>query len=168
MTIRPHGGAFTSTRSLPRKSKTKMASTDLGKDLLLIHARIFKHQAVLDGEVKYFIKEFESRRNNRELARLEEIESNASRIDRNLSECVELPARLKSLQEKIEGASKTANTILSRDNNDEAVRNERKMKRDAEWEVFLKEIEAAKQDVELRHRDRIDKLKSEKQQQDTP
>lgn len=145
-----------------------MASSDMGKDLVLIHARIFKHQAVLDGEAKYFIKEFESRRNNRESTRLEEVASSASLIDHTLSECCELTSRLQSLQAKVSKATKTANDIMNRERNDDEVRNENKVRRDVDWKMFLKEIETAKQDVERRHRERMNVLKSEKRHEKSP
>ena len=148
-----------------------MASNDLGKDLLLIHARMFKHHAVLDGEAKYFIKEFESRRNNRELKRLDEVVSSSNSIDHNLSECVSgdlHSQRLQSLQENVSMVIKTADGIINKEKNDDAVRNVNKAKRDAEWEKFVKEMEIAKQDVERRHRQRVNELKSKKQHQPSP
>ena len=145
-----------------------MASRDLGKELLQIHAQIFNHHAVLNGESKYFIKEFESRRNNRELSRLNEITSNASRIEHNVTECADLSSRIESLQEKVSKATITANDILNKDNNDDEIRKENKMKRDADWDVFIKEMETAKQDVERRHRERVNELKLEKKQMGSP
>ena len=145
-----------------------MASRDLGKEVLLIHAQLFNHHAALSGEAKYFIKEFESRRNNRESTKLNEIASNAGTIDHNLVECADLSSRIRPLQEKVLKATFAANDILNKDKNDDEVRQRNKMERDADWEVFLKEIETAKQDVERRHRERVNELKSEKRQKGSP
>lgn len=145
-----------------------MASRDLGKELLQIYAQIFNHHAALKGESKYFIKEFESRRNNRESSRLNEIASNASRIEHNLAECADLSFRIESLQKKVSKATTAANDILNKEKHDDEVRKENKMKRDADWDVFIKEMETAKQDVERRHRERMNDLKSEKKQKGSP
>ena len=145
-----------------------MASRDLGKELLRIHSQIFNHHAALTGESKYFIKEFESRRNNREHKRINEVVSSANAIGHDLLECVDLSSRIGSLQEKVLLATKTADDILSKERNDNEVRKNNEVKRDADWNVFMKEMEAAKQDVERRHRERVNELKSEKKQTESP
>eukprot|EP00795_Rhopilema_esculentum_P002299 gene2299-17918_t len=141
-----------------------MAKSDLGKDLLLIHARMFNHRAAMSGEIKHFVKEFESRRGNREVKRLQEVVSSASKIDHCLPECVELSSRLAVLQDEISKATDTAVAILNRESDEEDIKYNNKEKIEAEWNVFTKEIEVAKQDVEKRHRERIQELKRENQQ----
>ena len=141
-----------------------MAQPDLGKDLLLIHARIFNHRAVLSGDIRQFIKDFETKRNNREATRLQDVSSKAEKIGHVLPECYDLSSRLKTLEEKISQATDLANGILNRESNDEEVRKLYEDKRDAEWAEFTDEIEKAKHDVEKRHRERVNELKSSHQE----
>ena len=150
--------------SSKQSSKYKMAQPDLGKDLLLIHARIFNHRAVLSGDIKQFVREFEAKRNNREVIRLQDVSSKAEKIGHVLPECCDLSSRLKTLEDQISKATDLANGILNRENNDEEIRKLYKDKRDAEWAEFTDEIEKAKHDVEKRHRERVNELKSSHQE----
>lgn len=141
-----------------------MAQPDLGKDLMLIHARIFNHRAVLSGEIKQFVKDFETKRNNREVTRLQDVSSKAEKIGHVLPECYDLSSRLKTLEEQISQATDLATGILNRENHNEEVRKVYKDKRDSEWAEFTEEIEKAKEDVEKRHLERVNELKSSHQE----
>lgn len=134
-----------------------MAQPDLGKDLLLMHARMFNHRGVLSGEQKHFIKEFETKRNNRESTRINEIVSIVDKIGHSLPECCEqsTATRLELLQQKINNATEKANEILTRETDNHAMRKVNNEKREAEWVCFLNDMEKAQNDVERLHKERM-------------
>ena len=143
-----------------QRKQNKMAQPDLGKDLLLMHARLFNHRAVLSGEIKQFVKEFETKRSNREYTRLEEIVSTADKIGHSLPECRDLAvARFDILQNKVNEATNKATEIFNRETNEEEMRKANTEIRDKEMSEFKEEMEKAQNDVERLHKERIQELK---------
>eukprot|EP00794_Sanderia_malayensis_P006298 gene6298-7020_t len=144
-----------------------MAQLDLGKDLLLMHARMFDHRAAMNAENKVFVKEFETKRNNREYTRLKEVASIEDKLGHLLPECCELSTtRLDLLQEKINNAIAKSEEILNRKSCEEEIRQTRKDKRDQNWTEFVKEMDKATHDVERLHRERMQELKHQHKDKD--
>lgn len=52
-------------------STIKMIAEQILKDVIEVHSRLFDHRPILQGHMKAFVKEFEEKRGNRELERLQ-------------------------------------------------------------------------------------------------
>ena len=141
----------------------KMATAEeIARDAFMIHRRLFDHRAVIRAECKNFVKEFETKKNDREYARLREVTILAEKIGHSLPECKELAhQRLTGLQETVTEATNNAQDILSRESKDYEIRKHNKEKIEKEWKEFEEEMKTAKEDVEKRHQERMEKLREQ-------
>ncbi|XP_046382953.1 biogenesis of lysosome-related organelles complex 1 subunit 5 [Ischnura elegans] len=114
------------------------------KDTGELWTRLFDHGPFLQGEIKYFLKEFEERRADREVEKIFQIlervtEIKETQIDRlKLSSDVHLP----TLNANLEVAVGMCNRILEKEEEycpDKALANNRE-RRKAEWESFVEDI----------------------------
>ncbi|NXS52564.1 BL1S5 protein, partial [Brachypteracias leptosomus] len=137
--------------------------TDVGE----IYSRLLDHRPVIQGEIRYFIKEFEEKRGLRELRVLENLQSSISErtqhvlpkceqaMDDNLNEVFKrlqvANARMQRLQEKEHEERKLqADKLLAREE-----------KHVAHWEEFMREQQKKRAEVDEEHRKAVERLKEQ-------
>lgn len=135
------------------------------KDVGDIQSRLIDHRPVLQGEIRYFIREFEEKRAFRECRLLENLNKMTSDTNEH-----DLPQCIESMQEKLcdaltrlEAANHMAQRIQQREleaeqNTHLQVSAER---RKQDWEEFLKEQSRLKEEVDEEHVKAVGRLSAQ-------
>ncbi|NXD13703.1 BL1S5 protein, partial [Nothocercus nigrocapillus] len=127
-----------------------------------IHSRLLDHRPVIQGEIRYFVKEFEEKRGLRELRVLENLKNTTFETNEHiLPKCEQ--AMHDNLQETFKRCKQVASyfsccTILKNDA-DKLMAGEEK--RVAQWEAFMKEQESKRAEVDEEHRKAMQRLKEQ-------
>lgn len=113
------------------------------KDCGDIWNRLFDHRPFLSGEIKYFIKEFEESRGDREVKRLYDITQWQSDIrNSQIPQASESLAELNKVNTLLGIALQTSNTILENEEHfdvDSALQKKRELRK-LEWEKFSNDL----------------------------
>ncbi|XP_072042132.1 biogenesis of lysosome-related organelles complex 1 subunit 5-like [Amphiura filiformis] len=141
-----------------RESTIETLSKDFGE----IHARLLDHKPVIQGEIKFFAKEFEGKRGDSEYKRLEKIETQMKDLnEKTIPECnrlmeTHLPLILQQLD--------IANKFIARIQRQEEFKQETKPlgeqreHRDKEWTAFLERLTKQRDQLEEEHQQRMKDL----------
>ena len=131
-------------------NKSNMAGEKALRDVCGIYSRLFDHRAVMQNECKYVIREFEGKRNDRELLRLTEASQKANEIQSKIPECVQLAELLNDVQDQLKDARQRCHNILEREEQDprKKRRDEIKEKSKKQWDEFLKEMDKEEEGIE--------------------
>ncbi|KAG5325173.1 BL1S5 protein, partial [Pseudoatta argentina] len=134
--------------TLPSDVSRVVYSTDTDmafviKDTGEIWGRLFDHRPFIQGEVTFFLREFQEKRSDREVERLFKIleyttELKESQLDRTeqLGDC-----HLPSLKANVDVALSMCNRVLQREENfDSDVLSENRLLRKKEWERFINDM----------------------------
>lgn len=114
------------------------------KDTGEIWSRLFDHRPFVQGEITFFLREFEEKRADREVERLFKIleystELKESQLDRTeqLGDC-----HLPSLKANVDVALSMCSRVLQREENfdSDSVLNENRLARRKEWEKFINDM----------------------------
>ncbi|XP_022083305.1 biogenesis of lysosome-related organelles complex 1 subunit 5-like [Acanthaster planci] len=134
------------------------------KDLGEIHARLLDHKPVIQGEIRFFIKEFEGKRNDREQKRLERIATQMKDLNEKIFPgCSSLMD--KHCQEALEQLEVT-NMMCRRLQKQEEDRLESKplekerAKREEDWKVFLERLNEQRDALDSEHQRKIDEIEA--------
>lgn len=129
---------------------TKMAGEKIVRDVGGVYSRLFDHRAVLHGECKFVIREFESKRNDREALRLAEASHKVGEIQERIPECKELAERLNEVQDHLKDARQRCHNILEKEEQDlsRSRREEIKEQSKKQWDEFLKEMDKEEEKIE--------------------
>ncbi|XP_033123363.1 biogenesis of lysosome-related organelles complex 1 subunit 5-like [Anneissia japonica] len=139
------------------------------KDTGEIHARLLDHRPVIQGEIRYFIKEFESRRSNREMKRLKKIQEHTNDInDRVLPQCEDfMETHLNCMQETMLGTIKMCERIATAEERSmqlggqqESLK-ENRMRRDKEWKAFTEKLSEEQAAIDTKHQIRVNELEDQ-------
>ncbi|EFN88156.1 Protein Muted-like protein [Harpegnathos saltator] len=115
-------------------------SADTGE----IWSRLFDHRPFVQGEITFFLREFQEKRADREVERLFKIleyatELKESQLDRTeqLGDC-----HLPSLKANVDVALSMCNRVLQREENfdSDSILNENRLIRRKEWEKFVNDM----------------------------
>ncbi|XP_069675251.1 biogenesis of lysosome-related organelles complex 1 subunit 5 [Periplaneta americana] len=114
------------------------------KDVGEIWTRLFDHRPFLSGEIKFFLKEFEEKRADREVERLFQILERATEIKETQLDRVKLASdvHLPTLNANLEVAVSMCNRILEKEEehrSDTALLAKREIRK-AEWESFIEDM----------------------------
>ena len=133
------------------------------KDVVGVYARLFDHRAFLQNETKIFVREFEGKRSDREVARLVESKLKLDQMKETLPRCLEHSQRLAEVQEHLKEARQLCHGILVREDEEpnKAKREEMLRKTREEWEEFQKEVEESRKQIEKRYQERTQQMKDE-------
>lgn len=114
------------------------------KDTGEIWSRLFDHRPFVQGEITFFLREFQEKRGDREVERLFKIleystELKESQLDRTeqLGDC-----HLPSLKANVDVALSMCERVLQREQNfdsDKALRQNRELRK-VEWEAFVNDM----------------------------
>ncbi|XP_022804292.1 biogenesis of lysosome-related organelles complex 1 subunit 5-like [Stylophora pistillata] len=127
-----------------------MAGEKAVRDVCGVYSRLFDHRAILQNECKYVIREFEGKRNDRDLSRLTEASQRADEIQSKIPECIQLADLLNDVQDQLKDARQRCHNILEREDQDPTNmrRDEIKEKSKKQWDVFLKEMDKEEEGIE--------------------
>ena len=128
----------------------KMAGEKIVRDVGGVHSRLFDHRAVLQSECKFVIREFESKRNDREALRLAEALKIVNEIQDEIPECRELAERLNEIQDQLKDARQRCHDILEKEEQDLNRSRREKIKEQSkkQWDEFLKEKDKEEEKIE--------------------
>ncbi|XP_064481102.1 biogenesis of lysosome-related organelles complex 1 subunit 5-like [Ornithodoros turicata] len=114
------------------------------KDIGEVYTRLLDHRPFLQGEIKYFVKEFEGKRSDREIQRLFEILESVTTIRETQVDrvCRISDQHLCALTGNLEVAMSMCNKILAAEDKINVAEDlsERRQQRQREWNNFSKEM----------------------------
>lgn len=135
------------------------------KDLGEIHSRLLDHRPVIQGETRYFVKEFEEKRGFREMRVLENVKSSTSEANEQT-----LPGCKKAMQDNLNRALQTlkvANQTVCRlqqrqqqERMNEPLQASDERRR-AQWEEIMKEQEKWQAAVDEEHKKAMERLREQ-------
>ncbi|KAM4688692.1 biogenesis of lysosome-related organelles complex 1 subunit 5 [Discoglossus pictus] len=140
------------------------------KDVGEIHSRLLDHRPVIQGETRYFMKEFEEKRGFREMRVLENVKSSISETnEQTLPKCTDvMQDQLGAVLKTLEAANQKIRKLQQREQENAkkyAVKvNEEKLR--AQWELFMKEQEQRRLEVNEEHRKAVERLKEQYKEMD--
>ncbi|XP_055964484.1 biogenesis of lysosome-related organelles complex 1 subunit 5 [Sorex fumeus] len=114
------------------------------KDIGEIHSRLLDHRPVIQGETRYFLKEFEEKRGLRELRALEKLRSvTGETSEQTLPTCADALRDLGPVLQRLAAASEAVGSL---------------QRREQEWRRVQQECSSAR---EQRQAQRLDELRQE-------
>ncbi|XP_054983168.1 biogenesis of lysosome-related organelles complex 1 subunit 5 [Sorex araneus] len=109
------------------------------KDLGEIHSRLLDHRPVIQGETRYFLKEFEEKRGLRELRALEKLQSVIGETsEQTLPTCAHALRDLGPVLQRLAAASEAADRL---------------QRREQQWRRVQQEHCSAREQLQARRRD---------------
>ena len=138
-----------------------MAAEKVLKDVSGIYARLFDHRAVLQSESKYMVREFESKRNDREIPKLKELAYRMNNIQQKVPDCTQLGERLQTLLDGVKEARHKCHDIVLRAEIDEQnVKREALLQQTSKhWEDFLQEMDKESEKIDKEYEEKAQKLR---------
>ncbi|XP_061777895.1 biogenesis of lysosome-related organelles complex 1 subunit 5 [Nerophis ophidion] len=132
------------------------------KDVGDIQSRLFDHRPIVNAEIRYFVKEFEEKRGQRESRLLENLhkmvhETNEKMLPENLEG---MKQQLSDVISRLEAANHMAKRIQQRElKAEQSVQLQENMEHmKEEWADFLKEQQRLKEEVEEEHAKAVGQL----------
>lgn len=119
-----------------------MAGEKVMKNITGVYGRLFDHRSVIGGECKYFLREFEGKRNDREVERLRECQQKVHQIEDVIPKSIEQAVLLEDLKEKLKTARQSCHNILVKEEEDMHQERREKIKEEAkkDWENFQQQM----------------------------
>ncbi|CAH1772353.1 unnamed protein product [Owenia fusiformis] len=139
-----------------------MAAEAISKDVGEIYSRLFDHKPVIQGEINYFIKEFEEKRQDREVERLHKMAYHMEELNNKvMPECHNnMEKYLGDIEAKIKAATYMCNKVTEKEaalNSDELLKSSRAA-RVKEWSEFIEEMCEKSKAVDDNHEEQAQKL----------
>ncbi|XP_011365326.1 biogenesis of lysosome-related organelles complex 1 subunit 5 isoform X2 [Pteropus vampyrus] len=139
------------------------SAPDLGE----IHSRLLDHRPVIQGETRYFVKEFEEKRGLREMRVLENLKNMIHETNEHtLSKCREsMQDNLNQVLQRLQAATDSVCRLQQREQerkkiyNDHLIANEKQHV--TQWEDFMKEQYNKQAEVDEEHRKAMERLKEQ-------
>ena len=127
-----------------------MAGERVVRDVAGVYSRLFDHRAVLQNECKFVIREFEGKRNDREILKLAEAAGKVSEIQGQIPQCIEKAELLNGVQDQLKDARQRCHYILEQEEQDlnKTRREEIKEQSKKQWDEFLKEMDKEEEKIE--------------------
>uniref|UniRef100_A0A2K6EG53 Biogenesis of lysosome-related organelles complex 1 subunit 5 n=1 Tax=Propithecus coquereli TaxID=379532 RepID=A0A2K6EG53_PROCO len=137
------GGGSKKRDSLGNAGSAHLIIKDLGE----IHSRLLDHRPVIQGETRYFVKEFEEKRGLREMRVLENLKNMVHETNEHT-----LPKCRETMQDNL-------SQVLQRIHNDHLIASEKQHL--LQWEDFMKEQPSKRAEVDEEHRKAMERLKEQ-------
>ncbi|KYO34684.1 biogenesis of lysosome-related organelles complex 1 subunit 5 isoform X2 [Alligator mississippiensis] len=137
------------------------------KDVGEIHSRLLDHRPVIQGEIRYFVKEFEEKRGLRELRVLESLKNMIYETNNQiLPKCEQvMHDSLNEAFKRLQAASQRIHKLQEREQGEREVQTDKLMagekQRTALWEAFLEEQQNKQAEVDEEHRKAMERLKQQ-------
>ncbi|XP_060630773.2 biogenesis of lysosome-related organelles complex 1 subunit 5 [Anolis sagrei] len=158
---------FSGGGSKKRDSLGSASSQPILKDVGEIYSRLLDHRPVIQGEIRYFIKEFEEKRGLREVRVLENLKSTVFEAnDQTLPKCEEvMHENLNEALRRLQIANEMINRLQQREQEERQLQIEKLMADEAQrrelWEEFMKEQQNIKAVVDEEHTKAMERLKEQ-------
>lgn len=157
----PAGSGGKKRDSLGSASSTHLIIKDLGE----IQSRLLDHRPVIQGETRYFIKEFEEKRGLREMRVLENLKNMICETsEHTLPKCGDaMESNLKDVLQRLQAANDSVCRLQQREQerrkmyNDHLVASEKQHQ--LQWEAFMKEQPHRRAEVDAEHQTAMARLK---------
>ncbi|KAH0617934.1 hypothetical protein JD844_016708 [Phrynosoma platyrhinos] len=132
-----------------------------------IYSRLLDHRPVIQGEIRYFIKEFEEKRGLREVRVLENLKSTVFEAnDKTLPKCEQvMHGNLNEALRRLQIANEMINRLQQREQEERQLETEKLMADETQrrvlWEEFMKEQHNIKAVVDEEHTKAMERLKEQ-------
>ncbi|KAF7476482.1 biogenesis of lysosome-related organelles complex 1 subunit 5 [Marmota monax] len=162
--VAPGGGGGGKKRdSLGTAGSAHLIIKDLGE----IHSRLLDHRPVIQGETRYFVKEFEEKRGLREMRVLENLKNMIHETNEHtLPKCREtMQDNLKEVLQRLQAANDSVCRLQQREQerrkmyHDHLIATEKQHQ--LQWEDFMKEQPRRQAEVDEEHRRAMERLKEQ-------
>ncbi|XP_074002774.1 biogenesis of lysosome-related organelles complex 1 subunit 5 [Numenius arquata] len=137
------------------------------KDVGEIYSRLLDHRPVIQGEIRYFVKEFEEKRGLRELRVLENLKNTIFETnERVLPKCEQaMHNNLNETIKRLQAANDMIHRLQEREHEERKLQADKLMareeKRVAHWEELMKEQQNKQAEVDEEHRKAMERLKEQ-------
>ncbi|KAJ7338516.1 hypothetical protein JRQ81_012418 [Phrynocephalus forsythii] len=164
--------AFSGSGTKKRDSLGTAPAHAIAKDVGEIYSRIFDHRPVIQGEIRYFIKEFEEKRGLREMRVLENLKNTVFEANNEtLPKCEKImQGNLNEALRRLEIANEMMNRLQQREQENRQLQTEKlvagETQRRAQWEEFVKEQQKIKMVVDEEHTKAMERLRQHFQLRD--
>ena len=141
-----------------------MAAEKLVRDVGNVYSKLFNHHGPIQREVNFYIQEFETKRKDREVSRLNQASVNCGHIESLLPEVESLSREhIQTVLDRTENAVQKANAMIDNKLPEENVEKveERRIRMENEWKLFEEKTNASKEQAEECHIERMEKLKED-------
>uniref|UniRef100_A0A8C3JTZ8 Biogenesis of lysosome-related organelles complex 1 subunit 5 n=1 Tax=Calidris pygmaea TaxID=425635 RepID=A0A8C3JTZ8_9CHAR len=137
------------------------------KDVGEIYSRLLDHRPVIQGEIRYFVKEFEEKRGLRELRVLENLKNTIFETNEHvLPKCEQaMHDNLNETIKRLQAANDMIHRLQEREHEQRKLQADKLMareeKRVAHWEELMKEQQNKQAEVDEEHRKAVERLKEQ-------
>ncbi|KFP03431.1 Biogenesis of lysosome-related organelles complex 1 subunit 5, partial [Calypte anna] len=132
-----------------------------------IYSRLLDHRPVIQGEIRYFVKEFEEKRGLRELRVLENLNNTISETNEHvLPKCEQaMHDNLNETLKRLQAANDMIHGFQERELEKKKIQADKLMvleeKHVAQWEELMKEQKNKQAEVDEEHRKAMERLKEQ-------
>ncbi|XP_009908461.2 biogenesis of lysosome-related organelles complex 1 subunit 5 [Dryobates pubescens] len=137
------------------------------KDVGEIYSRLLDHRPVIQGEIRYFVKEFEDKRGLRELRVLENLKNTIFEANEHvLPKCEQaMHGALTETLKRLQAANNMIQRVQEKEHEARKLHEDkllaREEKRVGHWEEFMKEQQNKQAEVDQEHRKAMEHLKEQ-------
>uniref|UniRef100_A0A8C5JLV5 Biogenesis of lysosome-related organelles complex 1 subunit 5 n=2 Tax=Passerellidae TaxID=1729112 RepID=A0A8C5JLV5_JUNHY len=137
------------------------------KDVGEVYSRLLDHRPVIQGEIRYFVKEFEEKRGLRELRVLENLKNTIFDANEHvLPKCEQaMQDNLSETFKRLQAANAMIHRLQERECEARKLQADKMMAREekciAHWEEFMREQQNKRADVDEEHRKAMERLKEQ-------
>ncbi|NXP09313.1 BL1S5 protein, partial [Thinocorus orbignyianus] len=148
---------------LPAESFIRPIIKDVGE----IYSRLLDHRPVIQGEIRYFIKEFEGKRGLRELRVLENLKNTIFDTNEHvLPKCEQaMHNNLNETIKRLQAANSMIHRLQEREHEERKLQADKLMAREEKrvglWEELMKEQQSKQAEVDEEHRRAMERLKEQ-------
>ncbi|XP_051826676.1 biogenesis of lysosome-related organelles complex 1 subunit 5 [Antechinus flavipes] len=161
-TAGPVGGKKRDSQG-PTSSPVHLIIKDLGE----IHSRLLDHRPIIQGETRYFVKEFEEKRGLREVRVLENLKNVIQETNEQiLPKCKEtMQDHLSQVLQRLQAASHLVHKLQQKEQEQRQLHNQHLLisekQRIVQWEDFMKEQQNKQAAVDEEHKKATERLKEQ-------
>ncbi|XP_007933524.1 biogenesis of lysosome-related organelles complex 1 subunit 5 [Orycteropus afer afer] len=137
------------------------------KDLGEIHSRLLDHRPVIQGETRYFVKEFEEKRGLREMRVLENLKNMIHETNEHtVPKCREtMQDNLNQVLQRLQAANHSVCRLQQREQEQKKIHNDHLLASEnqhiTQWEDFMREQRNKQAEVDEEHRKAMERLKAQ-------
>ncbi|XP_006141287.1 biogenesis of lysosome-related organelles complex 1 subunit 5 isoform X2 [Tupaia chinensis] len=157
------GGGGKKRDSLGTASSAHLIIKDLGE----IHSRLLDHRPIIQGETRYFVKEFEEKRGLREMRVLENLKNMICETNEHtLPKCKEtMRDNLNQVLLRLQAANDSVCRLQQREQERKKIHNDHLIASEKQqilqWEAFMKEQPHKRAEVDEEHRKAMERLREQ-------
>ncbi|XP_003272297.2 biogenesis of lysosome-related organelles complex 1 subunit 5 [Nomascus leucogenys] len=157
------GGGSKKRDSLGTAGSAHLIIKDLGE----IHSRLLDHRPVIQGETRYFVKEFEEKRGLREMRVLENLKNMIHETNEHaLPKCRDtMRDNLSQVLQRLQAANDSVCRLQQREQEQKKIHSDHLVASEKQhmlqWDNFMKEQPNKRAEVDEEHRKAMERLKEQ-------